>query len=151
MNRKPLPIGGAQETLVPTFPCSDKERGDAAEYLTAGMMILAGIPTTRMPDNWRKYDLIAQQRPNGSPKRISVKARSHPILVMEEPGGWDWIAIVELPKGTARPRFWLIPKEQAMPEPRLRGEWRITPARLDGEFHRFEDNFQLLPEGLPQD
>jgi hypothetical protein len=149
MTRKPLPIGEAQEMHVPSLRCNDKERGDAAEYLTAGMMILAGIPTTRMPDNWKKYDLIAQQRPEGNPQRISVKARSNPVLVMEKPGGWDWIAVVELPKGSARPRFWLIPQEEAMPEPRLWGKWRITPARLDGEFHRFEDNFALLPEGLP--
>jgi hypothetical protein len=137
MNRKPLsPL--AKLKRRPLAPCSDKQRGDAAEYLIAGMMILAGMPTAVMPNNWPGFDLMAVPPYGGNSQKISVKGRRDPIYVAE-PGDWDWLGFVWIPIG-GLPRYWLIPKKKAMPEPRVYGDWRLTLDRLNQKFHRFENN-----------
>jgi hypothetical protein len=94
MNRKlSIPL-----VRLPLPQVKAKQTGDAAEYLVAGMMTLAGMPTTVMPDNWPDYDLIVQPPDHSPPQRINVKARrakpTHKPSVMLKSGDWDWLAFV---------------------------------------------------------
>ena len=79
-----------------------KQLGDAAEFLVAGMMTLAGIPTTVMPDNWPDYDLIAAER-TATSSESNVKSlrqvATKPGVVLK-PGDWDWFAFVSLLRNT---------------------------------------------------
>jgi hypothetical protein len=81
-----------------------------------------------MPDDWPGIDLMAVPPHSTTPQKISVKVRAEPIYVVE-PGDWDWLAFVWIRKN-AEPRFWLIPKHTAIPEPDHWGAKRLTLARL---------------------
>jgi len=39
-----------------------KQMGDACEMLIAAELTLAGMPATKMPDNWPGYDLVYSQQ-----------------------------------------------------------------------------------------
>jgi hypothetical protein len=143
MDRKPLRLPHA----------NPKQTGDAGEYLIAGMMTLAGMPTMVMPDNWPDYDLIAQPPAHDNAQRINVKSRrergNHKPSIRFEAGDWDWLAIVWILDGNERPRSWLIPKDIVLPgsEPYGRGDRLITWRKLTDHYGRFEDNFGLRHDG----
>jgi hypothetical protein len=94
---------------LPPRECTRKQTGDAAEYLTAGMMTLAGMPTVVMPGNWPHYDLIGQP-PDRPPQSINVKSRrekaTYSACIQLRPDKWDWFASVWIPK-EGLPRFWV--------------------------------------------
>lgn len=149
MAKKPL--------LVPE--ATTKQVGDAAEYLTAGMMTLAGMPTTVMPDNWPDYDLITQP-PGDLPQRINVKSRREKFFdvthkpytrwVQLQPDGWDWFVFVWVPKGK-KPRFWVIPNEIIRRDIKAQanGERRVAVRTLERLFNQYEDNFALRRPARP--
>jgi hypothetical protein len=150
MIRKPLhPTASLPRRPLPLPYAKPKQTGDAGEYLIAGMITLAGMPTMVIPDNWPDYDLIAQPPAHGSAQRISVKSRraqgTHKPSIRFEAGDWDWLAIVWITNGNERLRCWLIPNEVALPgsEPYGRGDRLVTWRKLNGKFRHFEDNFAL--------
>jgi hypothetical protein len=154
VDRKPL----AETASLPRRPlalpdANRKQTGDAGEYLIAGMMTLAGMPTMVMPDNWPDYDLIAQPPAHGKPQRINVKSRrergTHKPSFMLESGDWDWLAVVWILEGNEPPRCWLIPREVVLPgsEPYGWGDRLVTWRKLNGKYRDFADNFALRREG----
>ena len=134
-----------------------KQIGDGCELLVAGELTLAGVPATKMPDNWPGFDVIAQ--PEGeSLQRISVKARTF------KRGGdafvdywgkdeFDWLAIVLLPgAGQSRRRIFIVPRSVAdaqtskrktkQPDDRY---WRLD--RVAEALSEYEDNYKLSKPG----
>jgi len=81
-----------------TITC--KQLGDAAEHLVLARLMLAGVPTAKMPDNWPGYDLMAEH-PTLGQQRISVKAsrnttRGGANIEYDSGDRFDWLAIVML-------------------------------------------------------
>jgi hypothetical protein len=124
-----------------------KQFGDACEMLVAGHLTLAGIPTTKMPDSWPVYDLVAQ-RPDGTPpQRISVKGRrqsdsrpGHRPTYRFDMGGWDWLALVWVPERGGPPQFWIIPADVLDSQ---RAQQGLPHAHLIERFGQWRDNFSL--------
>lgn len=52
-----------------------KVLGDAAEHYALSQFAFAGLPGTKMPDNWKGYDLAVETDGHGL-QRVSVKLRS---------------------------------------------------------------------------
>jgi len=154
MNGKPLRRPLARRPSAPPLlpPCTTKQLGDATEYLTAGMMTLAGIPTSVMPEHWPDYDLIAQPPGEGLPQRINVKSRREKVTykatIQLRPDEWDWFAFVWVPQ-VGQPRYWIIPKTIVVRDMKSQanGERRLGTRTLERQFARFENNFALLPAG----
>ena len=154
MDRKPPPKTASLPRRPLALPdATRKQTGDASEYLIAGMMTLAGMPTMVMPDSWPDYDLTAQPPAHGKPQRINLKSRrerdAHKPSFMLKPGDWDWLAVVWILEGNERPRCWLIPREVVLPgsEPYGWGDRLVTWRKLNGIYRDFEDNFTLRHEG----
>ncbi len=141
-------------------PYTRKQMGDACEMLVAGELTLAGIPATKMPDNWPFYDVVAQPKDGGEPQRISVKSRTFKrggdtFISYEVTDEFDWLAVVLLPgDGHLERRIFLVPKQVAD----LRAD-RSSPTSKEANSRywrqdkvpkvlaEFENNFCLSPLG----
>ena len=130
-----------------------KQIGDAAEYLIAGLLGLAGVPTTKLLDNQPGFDLIALPTDGRPPQRVSVKCRSQsnayagaPYLPIDT---FDWLAFVYLLNGGGY-RCWLIPRQVCDAQ---FNKWNVKGKtmmnchanRIIDNFGRFENNFTLNP------
>lgn len=132
-----------------------KHKGDACEMIVAGEMTLAGLPTAKMPFNWKGYDLVAQ--PHGEmPERISVKSRTFKkggssTLIYLDTDEFEWLAMVILPAGDFKERrIFIIPRSladktagRASPNAKTAKErhWRID--KIAEKFVKYENNFKL--------
>ena len=142
---------------------TDKQMGDAGEMLVAAELTLAGIPATRMPDNWPGYDVIAQPKGNAKPQRISVKSRKFKrgaaYFRYRDTDAFDWLALVIIscrsPRDTeTRRRIFVIPRKVADKKARPnrptaksagRRSWSIVA--VPKVFAPFEGNFSLRRNG----
>jgi hypothetical protein len=136
-----------------------KQMGDACEMLLAAEMTLRGIPTTKMPDNWPHYDVIAQPPDGGKPQRISVKSRTFKTgsnyVEFLRTDDFDWLAIIFLTRDPAEPRqFFLIPRELAREtarKPKVTAKnqnlWWWSQQEVPVAFARFKNNFCLSLTG----
>lgn len=143
------------------MPLTSKHKGDACEMLVAAELTLAGIPAMKMPDNWPHYDVIAQPE-EGSPQRISVKARAYRVershrIGYRYAGDFEWLAAVILMPPTDDKEY----QRYIYFIPRTIFEERVTSAgsraraddcycaidQLMDDFADYRDNFQLSPTG----
>lgn len=144
-------------------PYTSKQMGDACEMLIAGELTLAGIPATKMPDNWPSYDVIAQPKNVEAPQRISVKSRtfshgSGNFITYKANDQFDWLAIVLLPGADQlKRRFFVVPRAIADDRARrdrptaMTNELYFRPKDIPERFSDFEDNFRLNTEaGCPK-
>jgi len=139
-------------TIITTI--TSKQVGDAAEYLVAGLLGLAGVPTTKMLDNQPGFDLIALPIDGRPPQRVSVKCRSQSNAYAGAPylpgDTFDWLAFVYLLDGGGY-RCWLIPRVVCDAEFRkwnVKGKlmMNLHANRIIAKFARFESNFALHPD-----
>jgi hypothetical protein len=134
---------------------TNKQMGDACEFLVAAELTLAGIPALKVPDLWPGYDVIAQPRDGGTLQRLSVKSRTFKrgaaFVEYLDSDAFDWLAIVILPQsGETRRRIFIVPRAIAdlkarrnNPKSKTANQryWRID--QIAKEFQDFEDNFTL--------
>ena len=142
---------GDRPTLPPprsTGRITHKQFGDAMEHYVISSLGLAGIPASKMPDNWPGYDVLAQPH-HGPPQRINVKARrfpvSHPTFSADFDSEWEWLALVGHFTELRKVRCWLLPRAVAklLARKRVSGPHRISLAQLDEQGAKWEDNFSL--------
>ncbi len=69
--RTGCPRGSAAKALT------TKNLGDAAEHYALSQFAFAGMPGTKMPDNWKGYDLAVET--GDGLQRVSVKLRSESV------------------------------------------------------------------------
>jgi len=134
-----------------------KQMGDACEMLIAAELTLAGMPATKMPDNWPDYDLVVQ--PAGQAiQRISVKSRtynpqSNRFVDYDSRCQFDWLAVVLLPgNGQTTRRIFIVPKliaDVRTPERKTKYVWDKywRHDRVAEALKEFENNFCLSPTG----
>ena len=140
---------------------NSKVLGDAAEYYALSQIALAGRPGTKMPDNWKGYDLAVEtgtEKGQGTGlQRVSVKLRT-------ESDGWkaaswfmfddrrkcDWIVFIFKQKEEAL-RSWIIPFTVAKEYANVPGPERKDPWMRDISFEKlqkkplcdYENNWEL--------
>jgi Holliday junction resolvase-like predicted endonuclease len=92
--------------------------GDSGEHYVLSMLGFAGLPCSKLPDNWKFYDLIAQK--GNQLIRISVKTRSESKsfsksswFIFDSTGQYEWVAFV-LKFASGEIKSWLIPIEIAL-------------------------------------
>jgi hypothetical protein len=132
-----------------------KQMGDACEMLVAAELTLAGIPATKLPDNWPGYDLIAQLHGVDQLQRISVKSRSlnsssDAFVYYDTADEFDWLAVVLVEgKTPSNRRIFIFPRSTADQcsrggiQSKNPSERRITRKQIEQTLIRFENNFAL--------
>lgn len=140
---------------------TNKQLGDACEMLVAAELTLAGLPAMKMPDNWPNYDVIAQPR-QGSPQRISVKARNWKVggsnfINYRHDGDFDWLAAVIIMPSNQKEyhrEFYLIPRNVFEDRAKRAGtdakrdDWYCQIDRIHVLFPEYRDNFYLSLAGV---
>jgi len=144
-----------------TRATSKKILGDAGEHYALSQFSFCGMAATKMPDNWKAYDLAVET--GSGLVRVSVKTRS-------ETAGWkkskwfmfddrtpcDWLVFIF--KDSANElRCWIIPYDVALDNANHVGDTRQKPwerdiswAKLNREpLMRFENNWELLTDVAP--
>jgi len=92
--------------------------GDSGEHYALSMLGFAGLLCSKLPDNWKYYDLIVQR--SNVLERISVKTRSESAsfgksswFLFETTGKYEWVIfIVKFRSGEIR--SWCIPLDVAI-------------------------------------
>jgi hypothetical protein len=105
--------------------------GDAAEHYALSQFGFAGLPCSKLPDNWRYYDLIVQK--NNSIIRVSVKSRSesesfskNSWFIFDATGQYEWLVfIVKFADGQLR--SWIIPVDEALKYAKAPGDDTKSP------------------------
>lgn len=137
------------------FVSTRKMLGDAGEHFALSQFTFNGRPASKMPDNWKGYDL-AVETGNGL-ARVSVKTRS-------ETRGWkisrwfnfddrqacDWLVMI-FRFQSGQIRSWVIPYEVALANANRPGDGRKDPwfrdigwGKLQNEpLSKYEDNWRL--------
>ena len=130
-----------------------KMLGDAGEHYALSQFTLAGLPASKMPDNWEGYDLAVES--GTGLVRVSVKTRKE--TANWKNGSWflfddrkecDWIVFIFVQKD-AGIRAWVIPfplalKNANCPGPSRKDPWNrdISWKKLNTEpLHTYEDNW----------
>lgn len=92
--------------------------GDSGEHYAMSMLGFNGILCSKLPDNWRHYDLIVQR--DNLLERVSVKTRSESPSFghgswfrFESTGEYEWVIFV-LKFHSGEIRSWIIPLEIAV-------------------------------------
>ena len=92
--------------------------GDSGEHYALSMFGFAGYPCSKLPDNWKYYDLIVQK--DNKIERISVKARSETKsfsksswFIFESTGQYEWVVFIVKFKG-GELKSWVIPLSVAL-------------------------------------
>ncbi|TVQ76813.1 MAG: hypothetical protein EA380_08110 [Phycisphaeraceae bacterium] len=132
-----------------------KMLGDAGEHYALSQFTLAGLPASKMPDNWEGYDLAVES--GAGLVRVSVKTRKE--TANWKNGNWflfddrkkcDWIVFIFVQKD-ADIRAWVIPfplalKNANTPGPSRKDPWNrdISWKKLNAEpLHTYEDNWRM--------
>lgn len=92
--------------------------GDSGEHYALSMLGFAGFPCSKLPDNWKFYDLIVQK--GGELIRISVKTRSETEkfsrsswFIFDSTGQYEWVVFI-LKMAQGEVRAWIIPLHVAL-------------------------------------
>lgn len=132
-----------------------KMLGDAGEHYALSQFTLAGLPSSKMPDNWEGYDLAVES--GSGLLRVSVKTRKE--TPNWKKGSWflfddrkecDWFVFVFV-QADASIRAWSVPFQLALengntPGPTRKDPWHreITWKKLNLEpLSAFESNWLL--------
>lgn len=129
--------------------------GDAGEHYALSMLSFSGRYAAKMPDNWKKYDLVVEE--DRVPVRVSVKTRS-------QTKGWtslshyrfdvnhevEWFVFI-LKQKVGAVRAWVVPWKVAVANAKPTKEEakalslrRIPFKQLtEPPFAAFEDNWTL--------
>jgi hypothetical protein len=134
---------------------TSKNLGDAAEHYALSQFAFAGMPGTKMPDNWKGYDLAVET--GDGLQRVSVKLRSESPrweaaswFLFDERTACDWIVFIFRQKSGGL-RSWIIPFAVAKanannPGPDRKDSWMrdITFAKLVAEpLCLYEGNWEM--------
>jgi len=130
--------------------------GDAGEHYALSMFGFAGFPCSKLPDNWKYYDLIVQK--DNKIERISVKTRSETKsfsksswFIFESTGQYEWVVFIV--KFESRElKAWVIPvsialKHASIPENNSLKptDRRLSWGKLEGpELMLYLNNWALL-------
>jgi hypothetical protein len=130
--------------------------GDAGEYYALSMFGFAGFPSSKLPDNWKYYDLIVQK--DNKIERISVKSRSetesfskNSWFIFESTGQYEWVVfIIKFKNGQLR--SWVMPVSEALKHASIPSEdsakpndRRLSWGKLENsELIKYLDNWLLL-------
>jgi hypothetical protein len=92
--------------------------GDAGEHYALGMFGFAGLACSKLPDNWKYYDLIVQKE--NKIERISVKSRSetksfskNSWFIFQATEQYEWVVFIVKFK-TGELKSWVIPVSVAL-------------------------------------
>jgi hypothetical protein len=129
--------------------------GDAGEHYALSMFGFFGFPCSKLPDNWRHYDLIVQK--DNKIERISVKVRSETPsfsksswFIFEATGQYEWVVfIIKFKSGELK--TWIIPvpialKYASVPESNSNNpnDRRLSWSKLEGpDFINYLNNWSL--------
>jgi len=124
-----------------------KVSGDAGEHYALSQFSFAGKFAAKMPDNWKAYDLVVEDK--GNLTRISVKLRteskgwvSSPWFLFDgdESRDCDWLVLIFKPKEhPIKPlESWVIPFEVAKREAAKPGA-NAKPRQLDIKWRQLQE------------
>jgi hypothetical protein len=92
--------------------------GDSGEHYAMSMLGFNGILCSKLPDNWKHYDLIVQR--DNRLERVSVKTRSESPSFgkgswfrFESTGMYEWVIFI-VKFRNSEIRSWIIPFEIAV-------------------------------------
>ena len=92
--------------------------GDAAEHYALSMFGFSGLPCSKLPDNWKYYDLIVQK--DNKVLRVSVKSRSetpsfskNSWFIFDSTGQYEFVVFIIKFKCNQL-RSWIIPTPVAL-------------------------------------
>jgi hypothetical protein len=127
-----------------------KQFGDACEHRIISELLFAGIPTIKVPDGWRNYDLVSET-PLGL-SRISVKGLRYgntqqAAYWLFRPDGFDWLAVLRISEVKGDIAAYLVPREKALAissGPDGAGNYRLRCNHED--LQRYRENFRLKTE-----
>lgn len=129
-----------------------KVLGDAAEHYALSQFAFAGLPGTKMPDNWKGYDLAVETIGHGL-QRVSVKLRSESAgwkaaswFIFDDRCECDWIVLIFRPKDGVL-RSWIIPFDVAKDNANTPGPTRKDPWMRDISFEKLCTEPLCLYEG----
>jgi hypothetical protein len=131
--------------------------GDAGEHYALSMFGFAGLPCSKLPDNWKYYDLIVQKE--NKIERISVKSRSetksfskNSWFIFEATGQYEWVVfVIKFKNGDLK--SWVIPvsvalKNASKPESTSKSpnDRRLSWGKLEEPgLVKYLDNWTLKP------
>lgn len=129
--------------------------GDAGEHFALSQLSFAGLPSTKMPENWKGYDLAVET--GSGLERVSVKTRSETLkwkanrwFNFDDRLVCEWIVFVFKPhKGPVR--AWVLPFSVALEHSNVPGLTNKTPWFRDLSWHKlnkaplsaYENNWTL--------
>jgi hypothetical protein len=131
--------------------------GDAGEHYALGMFGFAGLACSKLPDNWKHYDLIVQKE--NKIERISVKSRSetksfskNSWFIFEVTGQYEWVVFIVKFK-TGELKSWVIPVSVALKhatKPKDKSDSpndrRLSWGKLEGpSLIKYLDNWSMKP------
>lgn len=129
--------------------------GDSGEHYALSMFGFSGLQCSKLPDNWKHYDLIVQR--DNKIERISVKTRSesksfsrNSWFKFDATGEYEWVVfIIKFDSGDLK--SWVIPisfalKEASKPtgDPKNSNDRRLSWNKLESaKFMRYLNNWAL--------
>jgi len=131
--------------------------GDAGEHYALAMLGFAGLACSKLPDNWKYYDLIVQKE--NKIERISVKSRSetksfskNSWFKFEATGQYEWVVFIVKFK-TGELKSWVMPvaialKHATKPKDKSDGpnDRRLSWGKLEEpSLIKYQDNWSMKP------
>lgn len=118
--------------------------GDSGEHYALSMLGFAGLPCSKLPDNWKYYDLIVQR--NNVLERISVKTRSESAsfgksswFSFETTGNYEWVIFI-VKFHNREVRSWAIPLDVAVQHSSARVTGSKNPDRRTISWGKLEES-----------
>lgn len=131
-----------------------KQLGDAGEYFALSQFSFAGKAATKMPDNWKAYDLVVAD--SDKLLRVSVKTRSetdkwgnNSFFTFNDQDECDLLVFIFKSKAGVL-RSWIIPFDVAEKNAHNPRETCKSPhdrdvrwAKLQNQLSAYENNWSL--------
>lgn len=129
--------------------------GDAGEHYALSQFAFAGLPGTKMPDNWEGYDLAVETGKGLTTVSVKVRTekdgwKSASWFLFDDRKPCDWIVFI-FKQETGELQSWVVPFHVAIanankPGPTRKDPWvrDITWAKLNKPpLLAFKDNWRL--------
>ena len=129
--------------------------GDSGEHYALAMLGFANLACSKLPDNWKFYDLIVQK--DSQIIRVNVKTRSETKsfsssswFIFDSTGQYDWVIFIIKFKNSDL-GAWVIPLEIALKHSSVPKKTSLLPnsRRLSwrtlqkSELSKYKNNWQL--------